>query len=54
MSWAVEFTESHLQKSYDRYLFLWKRLRPESEVEALKEEAVVGAEDDVAEVLTPS
>ena len=54
LSWAVEFTESHLQKSYDRYLFLWKRLGPESEVEALKEEAVVGAEDDVVEVLTLS
>ncbi len=36
LSWAVEFTESHLQKSYDRYLFLWKGLQqPSTQVEAL-------------------
>lgn len=26
LSWAVEFTEGHLQKGYDNYVFLWKRI----------------------------
>ena len=31
LSWAVEFTEGHLQKGYDNYVFLWKRIDAETD-----------------------
>jgi ribosomal protein S18 acetylase RimI-like enzyme len=36
--WAIEFTESHLQKNADGYVFLWKQLG-ESDVEGVIEES---------------
>ena len=50
LNWAVEFTQSHLQKSPDRYFFLWKRLRPDSELKTLRE---IGATKDDADRTKP-
>ena len=40
LSWAVAFTESHLQKNFDKYLFLWKRLGSEMDLEVPLEREV--------------
>lgn len=53
LSWAVDFTESHLQKGYDNYVFLWKRIHYDSEKEREDERERDGGSTEVAvEILT--